>query len=109
MPNINEEKAKKLGDLLAESPLADELKDAIISNLAKIPIGFIDNLIVSLESEKEKVEEIASSIKDFFEEQDKNWKELEEKQANEAERIIKEEIEQIEQETIKSEIEKKSE
>ena len=106
---MNEEKAKKLAELLAESPMADELKEAIIENLAKIPVGLIENLIISLEEEHKKTEDIASSIKEFFKKQDGDWAKLETKQHKSAEDIITKEVENIEQEAIKKDIENKRE
>lgn len=104
---MNEEKAKKLAELLADSPMADELKEAILEHLAKIPTGLVENLIISLEEEHEKAEKIAFEIKRFFEEQGKNWERIEGEQREAAENIITKEIEAIEQGAIKGGIEKK--
>ena len=95
--NMNEEKAKELGELLGESPIADEIKEAILENLAKIPMNLVDDLIESLKNEKSKISEVIFEIEEFFKKQDKEWEELAVTQRTAAEEIIENEIRSIEE------------
>jgi len=95
MDNI---KIEKLGTLLATSPLAPELKEAILQNIAYIPADLVEGLVVSLENESQKVEEITQNIEAFFAEQDIAWKNLAQEQKKSANGIIEEELAKIEAE-----------
>lgn len=89
---------ERLAKLLADSPLAEDLKKALIDNLDKIPDYHIFDLIDALEKEKVELERIAMDVKLFVEQQDKDWKDLEAKQEEVADKVIDEEIQKIEDE-----------
>lgn len=89
---------ERLGLLLAQSPLAEDLKKALLDNMDKIPDYFVFDLIDALEKEKIELERIALDIKLFLEQQDQDWKKLEEKQQAVADDIIDEEIKKVEDE-----------
>ena len=89
------EKAKKLGQLLANSPLALELKMAILENLSQLPEKYLDALIVSLENEARGIEIIVKEADDFLKQQDEDWAQLEVKQRETADKIVAEELSKI--------------
>ena len=89
---------ERLARLLADSPLAEDLKKALIDNLDKIPDYHIFDLIDALEKEKIELERIALDIKLYLEQQDKDWKDLEAKQEVVADELINQEIQKIEDE-----------
>lgn len=97
---MDTQKAQHLGKLLADSMLADEIKEAIIKNLSIIPISLIDGLIASLETEGKYIEHATTEIENFFKEQDVAWEALAERQKKETGRIIEEEAVKMELEAL---------
>lgn len=95
---IQKEIAERLGKLLAQSPLANDLKKLFLDNLDKIPDYYIFDLIDALEKEKVELQRIALDIKLFLEQQVADWQKVEEKQAQAADEIIEEELKKIEDE-----------
>ena len=95
---IEKEIQERLAKLLAYSPLAEDLKKALIDNLDKIPDYHIFDLIDALEKEKVELERIALDIKLYLEQQDKDWKDLEAKQEALADEVVDQEIQKIEDE-----------
>ncbi len=95
---IEKEIQEKLAKLLADSPLAEDLKKALLDNLDKIPDYHVFDLMDALEKEKVELERIALDIKLFLEQQDKDWKDLEAKQEAVADEIVDQEIQKIEDE-----------
>ena len=89
---------ERLAKLLAFSPLAEDLKKALVDNLDKIPDYHIFDLIDALEKEKVELERIALDIKLFLEQQGKDWKDSEAKQEEIANEIVDQEIQKIEDE-----------
>ena len=98
MNKTDTKKAQKLGKLLAESPLEDEIKQAIIDNIDKMPMDLVDKLIYSLENEQEVVDKIAKEVKDFIAKRDKAWADLGKKQQAAVDEIIDKEEKEIEKE-----------
>ncbi len=96
---MDTQKAQKLGKLLADSMLADEIKEAIVKNLAIIPMPLIDKLIASLEAEGKYMANAVTDIENFFAEQNNAWDALAARQKKETERIVAEEALKIEIET----------
>ena len=98
--NAKIEKAiqERLAKLLADSPLAEDLKKALLDNLDRIPDYHIFDLIDALEKEKVELERIALDIKLYLEQQDKDWKDLEAKQEALADEVVDQEIQKIEDE-----------
>lgn len=97
-PKMQKGIQQRLAKLLADSPLAEEVKKALIDNLDRIPDYHIFDLIDALEKEKIELERIALDIKLYLEQQDKDWKELEAKQEQAADDIVDQEIQKIEDE-----------
>lgn len=92
MTNIVHDKAKKLGGLLAVSPIAHDLKMAILENLAKMPEKYLDSLIVSLENEAKGIEILIKEADDFIKAQDEDWDKVAEEQVDLAAKIVSEEV-----------------
>ncbi|HNZ55311.1 MAG TPA: hypothetical protein PKN73_01115 [Candidatus Paceibacterota bacterium] len=92
------EKAKKLGGLLAASPIAHDLKMAILENLAKMTERHIDALVVCLENEAKGIEILIKEADDFAEAQDADWDKVAEEQVDLAAKIVSEEVRQLEKE-----------
>lgn len=93
---MDTQKAQYLGTLLADSLLADEVKRAIMENLAIMPISAVDKLIASLEAEKGYMSNAVKELEDFVKDQEEAWAALAAKQKKETERITSEEILKIE-------------
>ena len=98
--NAKMEKAieERLAKLWADSPLAEDVKKALLDNMDRIPDYHIFDLIDALEKEKIELQRIALDIKLYVEQQDKDWKDLEAKQEAVADEIIDGEIQKIEDE-----------
>ena len=97
-PAIQKEIQERLGRLLAESLLAEEIKKAILEGLDKLPDYLIFDLLDALEKEKIELERIALDVKNYLEQQDSDWLKLEEKQLDVADYLIDKEIQKIEDE-----------
>ncbi|MDP3731078.1 MAG: hypothetical protein Q8R34_01115 [bacterium] len=95
---IQKELQEKLGQLLAESPLAEELKKTILDGMDKLPEYLIFDLLDALEKEKIELERIAEEIGAYLEQQDGDWLKLEEKQQEAANNIVDQELQKIEDE-----------
>lgn len=89
------EKAKTLGRLLASSPLALDLKMTILENLSEMPEKYLDALIISLENEAKGIEILLKEAEDFIKGQDADWSSLETKQQEVADKIMAEELAQL--------------
>ena len=92
------EKAKTLGRLLANSPLSLDLKMTILENLSRMPEKYLDALIVSLENEARGIEIIVKEAETFMAKQDKEWGDLATGQQALADKIVKEELDQLDSE-----------
>lgn len=97
-PETQKEIQERLGRLLAESPLAEEIKKAILDGLDKLPDYLVFDLLDALEKEKIELERIALEVKIYLEQQDKDWLKLEEKQQDVADGIIDQELQKMEDE-----------
>ena len=95
-PETQKEIQQRLGQLLAESSLAEELKEAILDGMDKLPTYLIFDLLDALEKEKIELERIALDIKLYLDQQDKDWLKLEEKQQETAEDIVDQELRKME-------------
>lgn len=92
------EKAKTLGRLLANSPLALDLKMAILENLSNMPEKYLDALITSLENEARGLEQIMQEADSFIKQQDEDWAKLATDQQVAADKIMTEELAQLDKE-----------
>jgi hypothetical protein len=72
--------ADKIIELLAESPLAEEIKDTLVQNIEKLPAGMILELLKALEAEDEAIRSMADSAVEFLKQQEEDWKKLEQDQ-----------------------------
>ena len=81
-------KVKRCGVLLAQSPLDEAIKDAIVENVGKMTEDQLDQIIHSLERETIELVSLTKILESFDRQQDEDWKELEKKQQEKAEKII---------------------
>lgn len=93
---IQKEIQERLGRLLVESPLAEEIKQAILDGMDKLPDYLVFDLLDALEKEKIELERIALEVTTYLEHQDGDWLKLEEKQQAAADDIIDQELQTIE-------------
>lgn len=68
-----EQIAEKVGKLLAESPLDEDVKEVLLEGIDKLPKELMFKLWDSLENEKEGLEKLAFEVRLFLKEQDANW------------------------------------
>ena len=85
---VQKEIAEKLGRLLAESPLDEEIKTAVIANLDKMPEGMVFRLIDALEMESEELDRIVFEMNLFLKEQVGRWEKVEKEQQDMADAIV---------------------
>ena len=83
-------KVRRCWELLAQSPLDDEIKNTVIENIGKMTENQLDQIIHSLERETIELTALAKLLKNFDKKQDESWKSLEEKQKELAGRVIEE-------------------
>jgi len=88
-------KAKKFGELLARSPLAEELKQALLDNLEFMPERNIDFLITALENEVAGLEIVTQEAESFLKKQEEDWEKLEKEQEEAASKIVRKEIRRL--------------
>lgn len=79
--------SEKLGSLLAESPLDEEIKLAIMNHLDKMPEDMVFKLIDALEMESAELDRIIFEMNLFLKEQEATWKKVEEEQQGMADAI----------------------
>ena len=85
---VQKEIAENLGRLLAESPLDEEIKSAVIVNLDKMPEGMVFRLIDALEMESEELDRIVFEMNLFLKEQVGRWEKVEKEQQDMADAIV---------------------
>lgn len=95
--------AEKLAHLLAESPLDEEIKEAILEKLDVLPEAVIIRLIDSLEKEREELKRIEFEDELFKQIREENWQDLEEKQRAFTDDFTNKVAEKIEAELEKNE------
>lgn len=83
-----QEIAEKIGSLLAQSPLEDELKELVLDSIDKLPDYMIVELMQALESESEKLDQVVTDIELFLKDRDSQWDQLAEDQKAAANSII---------------------
>lgn len=94
--NIQSEVTERLAKLLADSPLDEEIKKAILEGLDKLPDYLVFDLIDALENEKLELERIALDINLFLKQQSEEWQKLEEEQQAATDQLVEEELKKIE-------------
>ena len=75
------------GTLLAQSPLDEEIKNTVIENMDKITESQLDQIISSLERETLELVTLNELLKNFDEQQNSAWVELEKKQKAKANKM----------------------
>jgi hypothetical protein len=83
-------KLERCGELLAQSPLDDEIKKTILENIHELTEAHIDQLLASLERETFELVALAEQFKKFDDGQDSRWEELAKRQERIAERVLEE-------------------
>jgi len=73
MNEAQQQLADKIGELLAQSPLDDEIKNRLLEKMEEIPENLLFRLKDALEKEKEELEGIAFDIDIFLKDQNKDW------------------------------------
>ena len=80
--------ADRMGELLAESPMDEELKQLLLSNMEKIPEHLLFKLKDALEMEQEELENVAFEIKVFLKDKNAGWDKLAEEQKKAADTLV---------------------
>ena len=80
--------ADRIGELLADSPMDDELKQLLLSNMEKIPEHLLFKLKDALEMEQEELENVAFEIKVFLKDKNADWDKLAEEQKKAADTLV---------------------
>jgi len=80
--------ADRLGQLLADSPMDDELKQLLLNNMEKIPEHLLFQLKDALEMEQEELENVAFEIKVFLKDKNAGWDKLAEEQKKSANALV---------------------
>lgn len=88
LPQIEKELAEKIGVMLAESPLDEEVKKVILDNLDKMPMPLVYRLVDCLEMEKESLAIVVSEIERFAREQNEGWDDIAKQQTQKTDEII---------------------
>ena len=94
--NIIQEKAKRCGELLARSPMDEEIKKTILENLGSLTEGDLDRLLFSLEQENAHLSLLASQLSDFDKKQEKGWGRLAKDQEKKARDVVNDFSRQLE-------------
>ena|SRR3989344_2958620 len=86
--NGQEALAEKIGQLLAQSPVDQKLKEMILEKIDQIPEHLLFKLLDSLELENDELERTAFEIDLFLKEQDANWEKVAEEQKKAADDAV---------------------
>ena len=80
--------ADRVGELLAESPLDEEIKQVLLDGMDKLPEHLIFKLLDVLENEREQLETVAFEVELFLKEQNKNWEQTASEQQKSADAVV---------------------
>lgn len=80
--------ADRIGELLAESPMDEELKQRLLENMEKIPEHLLFKLKDALEMEQGELENIVFDIQIFLKNQDVGWDKLAQEQNKAADTLV---------------------
>jgi len=83
--------AERIGELLAESPLDEDMKQVILDGLDKLPEHMLVKLLDVLERESNELERFAAEVESFLASQEDNW----DKTSKEQEKFAQELIERL--------------
>ncbi len=95
MNETQQQLADKIGELLADSPLDDEIKNRLLEKMEEIPEHLLFRLKDALETEKEELEAVAFDIDIFLKDQDKDWQGVVEDQKKVAGEVIDKWVEKL--------------
>lgn len=76
MEQVLEDKIKYCAKLLANSLLAEEYKELIVSLMGNMTEKDLDMIIESLEREGKELEKLGAALKEMDKEQDKKWDDI---------------------------------
>ncbi len=88
--------AERLGQLLAESPLDNATKEAILERLDEMTEAELFELYDMLKKERKHVANIASQIQMMNSEQEKDWQEVAQNQKTAADNLVKKYVRETE-------------
>ena len=88
-------KLEKLGNLLSGSMIDPDLKESLLENLPKMPVGYVDEIINILESEEDILEELEIEMLRFIKRQEDLWQEANQKQRQSIREIMDEALKNI--------------
>jgi len=88
MNEAQQQLADRIGELLADSPMDDELKQLLLNNMEKIPENLLFQLKDALEMEQEELENVAFEIKVFLKDKNAGWDKLAEEQKKAANTLV---------------------
>jgi len=91
----------KIGELLANSPLDEEIKKSIIENIDRLPEYAAQELLSLLQKENAQLERVSQILKEFEETQNENWEELGTQQQTQASKLVDQITTEIEDELVK--------
>lgn len=80
--------AERIGQLLAESPLDNDMKQVILDGMDKMPEYMLIKLLDVLERESNELERVASEVESFLATQKENWDKTAKNQEEFADELI---------------------
>lgn len=95
MNEAQQQLADSIGELLAQSPLDDEIKNRLLEKMEEIPESLLFRLKDALEREKEELETVAFDISMFLKDQDKDWQKVVEEQKKVATEVTDKWVEKL--------------
>jgi len=95
MNEAQQQLADSIGELLAQSPLDDEIKNRLLEKMEEIPENLLFRLKDALEKEKEELEGVVFDIDIFLKDQDKDWQGVVEDQKKVAREVTDKWVEKL--------------
>ena len=80
--------ADRIGELLAESPLDEDIKQVLLDGMEQLPEHLLFKLLDVLENEREQLEAVAFEVQLFLKEQKNNWEKTTQDQQKAADTIV---------------------
>ncbi len=93
------ETAKRIGVLIAESPMDQRLKDSLLSQLELMSEDAWERLAQTLEAEKEFLSQLDQKLADYADWQSELWKKLELAQGRMIDDLVHDEIKDLERQS----------
>lgn len=88
--------AERIGQLLAESPLDEDMKQVILHGLDKMPEYMVVKLLDVLERESDELGRVASEVEAFLASQENNWEQTSKNQEEFAQNLMEKLAKEIE-------------